>query len=49
MPTSPYCAVCGRPVDGRIRRAGAVFCAEAHAEEFVREIATAAAGQRDTR
>jgi len=48
-PVSRYCAVCGRPADGTIRRAGEVFCSEAHAEEFAREVAALRAAREADR
>lgn len=33
-----YCSVCGRPAEA-IRRETEVFCSEAHADEFAREVA----------
>lgn len=34
-----YCSVCGRPAEAKIRRGTEVFCSEAHADEFAREVA----------
>lgn len=34
-----FCSVCGRPAEAKIRRETEVFCSEAHADEFAREVA----------
>lgn len=34
-----YCSVCGRHAEAKIRRGTEVFCSEAHAHEFAREVA----------
>ena len=35
---SSYCPVCGQKADGQLRRLGEIFCSEAHADEFAREV-----------
>jgi hypothetical protein len=40
-----YCAVCGGRTESGIRRGTEVFCSEAHAEEFEREVAVARASR----
>ncbi|MGH7325606.1 MAG: hypothetical protein ACREJ9_13320 [Candidatus Rokuibacteriota bacterium] len=39
MAAVAYCSICGRRGDAKVRRGAEVFCSEAHAEEFEREVA----------
>lgn len=43
-----YCTVCGRSADAGIRRGPDVFCSQAHADVFARDVAAIqATGRRE--
>lgn len=42
-----YCAFCGRRDDAGIRQGQEMFCSEAHAAEFAREVAALQAAARE--